>query len=527
VLLAVLVLTTIATTSTTAAATSILPSPTSADGALVIVPEDEACTDSTKGSLKAPAGVDDHIKLGPTFNDGEPKGWKEAGPPAPPFVATEEWQVVQAGQSVPAGLHVSIDMQTGQKKAKLMEEQVGIKTKSEMQAERMQAMQDAIKKSKQGKGIDDSKVGPSIYGNNPDAPAGTDYNSTVEDGDLVSPEAAAARLDGFLSHLELLKAKGLRVNRDSEIMVKLVSALQNGAAAGPEAAPDSEIIVFLEELVGFVHQIDNAVDLNSMGGLKTVLQFIKSSVWSVPVRAQAAVVIGTSASNNPQATANALGAGALEALMLDLWPAARAHPGKELKRVLFGTAALLQHSPEGMQQFVKLNGPQLLAAVLSADPADPTAADVDAAAGCTSAAKNRAVSLASDMMLEQAAAAYVTAHDGKEYTSENLAGFDPELWHDYASKTEIATLLGSTDEWCSAAAATLESATPDMQEPLLQTFIGLASHCKAKGGFNAGRVAKVAERLRAGWAADYVADNDDFYLNLVHIALAARHALEM
>jgi len=478
-------------------------------------------------ALKASPGVGDkNIKLGPSFSQGGAgKGWKEAGPPAPPFVATEEWQAVQPGQSVPAGLHVSIDMQTGEKKAKLMEEQIGIKTDSEVQAERMKAMQDAIKKSKQGRGLDDSKAGPSIFGDNPDAPAAHNYspeealNGTASDRD--SPEAAAARLDGYLSHLEELKAKGLRVSQDSEIMVKLVSALQNAAAGGPEVAPDSDVIVFLEELDGFVHQIDNAVDLHSMGGLETVVQLIKDSARSVPLRAQAAVVVGASASNNPQATENAVGLGALEALVLDLWPAAQGHPGRELKRVLFAVAALLQQSTKGFQLFAKAGGPQLLASVLAADPGSADAA------GCTSAAKKKAVAVAADMMLEQSTAAYVAAH-GAEYTSENLAGFDPELWHAYAAKTEIAALLGETDEWCKAAAATLEIASPDMQEPLLQTFIGLAPHCKAVDEFDAAGVAKMAELLRAGWAQDYTDEgNDEFYLNLVHVALAARHALQM
>ena len=38
---------------------------------------------------------------------------------APPFVATDEWQEVLPGQAVPPGLHVSIDMQTGKKMAKV------------------------------------------------------------------------------------------------------------------------------------------------------------------------------------------------------------------------------------------------------------------------------------------------------------------------------------------------------------------------------------------------------------------------
>uniref|UniRef100_A0A914UK92 Uncharacterized protein n=1 Tax=Plectus sambesii TaxID=2011161 RepID=A0A914UK92_9BILA len=38
------------------------------------------------------------------------------------FVATNEWQVVKPGQHIPAGLHVRLNLQTGEKTAKLMDE---------------------------------------------------------------------------------------------------------------------------------------------------------------------------------------------------------------------------------------------------------------------------------------------------------------------------------------------------------------------------------------------------------------------
>ena len=39
------------------------------------------------------------------------------------FVATREWQEVKDGQSIPRGLHVRINLETGMKEAKLMEEE--------------------------------------------------------------------------------------------------------------------------------------------------------------------------------------------------------------------------------------------------------------------------------------------------------------------------------------------------------------------------------------------------------------------
>eukprot|EP00043_Microstomoeca_roanoka_P016095 m.163279 g.163279 ORF g.163279 m.163279 type:complete len:554 (+) comp16389_c0_seq11:198-1859(+) len=60
------------------------------------------------------------------------------------FVPTDEWQVVQPGQAIPPGLHVSIDMQTGEKKAKKMEESLGRPTLSEKRAAKLQVAAEAL-----------------------------------------------------------------------------------------------------------------------------------------------------------------------------------------------------------------------------------------------------------------------------------------------------------------------------------------------------------------------------------------------
>ena len=39
------------------------------------------------------------------------------------FKATEEWQEIKEGQTVPSGLHYRINLQTGKKEAKLLDEE--------------------------------------------------------------------------------------------------------------------------------------------------------------------------------------------------------------------------------------------------------------------------------------------------------------------------------------------------------------------------------------------------------------------
>lgn len=50
------------------------------------------------------------------------------------FEPTNEWQVIKPGQSIPPGLHVRIDMQTGLKEAKLMDSIEAAATKGTSQS---------------------------------------------------------------------------------------------------------------------------------------------------------------------------------------------------------------------------------------------------------------------------------------------------------------------------------------------------------------------------------------------------------
>ncbi len=52
----------------------------------------------------------------------------------------DEWQKVEKDQSIPPGLHVQMNLQTGERQARLMEEQVGISTLSEKRRAKLDIM---------------------------------------------------------------------------------------------------------------------------------------------------------------------------------------------------------------------------------------------------------------------------------------------------------------------------------------------------------------------------------------------------
>ena len=71
----------------------------------------------------------------------------------------------------------------------------------------------------------------------------------INDGANVV-ETPAAKLTKYMEHLADARAKGMQVREDSEVMFKITAALQKGPG-------DEDLVVLLEELDGFVHQIDN------------------------------------------------------------------------------------------------------------------------------------------------------------------------------------------------------------------------------------------------------------------------------
>lgn len=61
------------------------------------------------------------------------------------FHATNQWQTIKEGQSIPPGLHVQIDLQTGKKQAKLMDENLNGGSEPKAQSSQFSTKQKYIK----------------------------------------------------------------------------------------------------------------------------------------------------------------------------------------------------------------------------------------------------------------------------------------------------------------------------------------------------------------------------------------------
>ena len=83
---------------------------------------------------------------------------------------------------------------------------------------------------------------------------------------------------------ELEDHMGMKVKSDAQIMKIKIDLLK------AENATEEEQSIALEDLEYYVHQIDNAVDLEKMHGLEVVIKYLNHS--SIKLQEKAAKVIG-------------------------------------------------------------------------------------------------------------------------------------------------------------------------------------------------------------------------------------------
>uniref|UniRef100_A0A8U7N6S9 Nucleotide exchange factor SIL1 n=1 Tax=Corvus moneduloides TaxID=1196302 RepID=A0A8U7N6S9_CORMO len=141
----------------------------------------------------------------------------------------------------------------------------------------------------------------------------------------------------------------MKMETDYEIMVKLISKLNSSASTLDEK------VAALYDLEYYVHQVDNAKDFLSMGGLRLVIEGLNSS--EAALKEHAAFVLGAALSSNPKVQIEAIEGGALQKLLVIL---ATEQPLAVRKKALFALSSMLRHFPYAQQQFLKLGGLQVL-----------------------------------------------------------------------------------------------------------------------------------------------------------------------
>lgn len=100
----------------------------------------------------------------------------------------------------------------------------------------------------------------------------------------------------------------VKMETDYEIMDKLISKFNSSASTLDEK------VAALYDLEYYVHQVDNAKDFLSMGGLRLVIEGLNST--EAVLKEHAAFVLGAALSSNPKVQIEAIEGGALQKLLV-------------------------------------------------------------------------------------------------------------------------------------------------------------------------------------------------------------------
>ncbi|XP_076994717.1 nucleotide exchange factor SIL1 isoform X1 [Tamandua tetradactyla] len=344
------------------------------------------------------------------------------------FHPTHEWQALRPGQAVPAGSHVRLHLQTGAREVKLQNED---------------KFRNNLKELKKGKRLD---IKSNTYTSQDLKSALAKFKEGAEMDSSKEDQARQAEVKRLFRPIEELKKDfdelNVVIETDMQIMVRLINKFNSSSSSLEEK------IAALFDLEYYVHQMDNAQDLLSFGGLQVVINGLNST--EPLVKEYAAFVLGAAFSSNPKVQVEAIEGGALQKLLVIL---ATEQPLAAKKKVLFALCSLLRHFPYAQQQFLKLGGLQVLRSLVQEKGTEVLAV--------------RVVTLLYDLVTEK-----MFAEEEAVLTQET----SPEKLQQYR---QVHLLPGLREQgWCEITARLLALPEHDAREKVLQTLGAFLVTCR-------------------------------------------------
>ena len=240
------------------------------------------------------------------------------------FVPTNQWQTIKKGQSIPSGLHVRLNLQTGQKEAKILENDdqhkndniLNIKSKSKLRYTTAE-IREALKSLK------------------------LDINKNEK---ITEKFRSIEELKKEFANLNL------EIHTETEILANLLKKYNN--------LQSQEKINVLNEIEYLVHQYDVARDFIKLGGLQMILPDLNST--NDQLKAQIAFTLGSAMQGNPQVQIAVLENGVLQTflriLMLD--------PSEKVQlRMIYAISCLVRQFPLAQKILIQGGGLTVLASM--------------------------------------------------------------------------------------------------------------------------------------------------------------------
>ncbi|KAI0229250.1 Nucleotide exchange factor SIL1 [Lamellibrachia satsuma] len=382
-------------------------------------------------------------------------------------VETEDDEETVPGQAIPPGLHVRLNMQTGKREAKLMDNSARKEPTGSSFADyvthgspdRVQRMKESIQQAMQELDSDETsaegKEKTFKYWKQDDKEGIKNlkqkYFSRDELKDALK-KFKAKKTDGKenvkrkFRDIEELKKEFSEMNAvmktDVEILKDLLEKYKQ-----PDLSED-QIRPILTDLEYYLHQIDNAQNFVNLGGLQLIMRDLNHT--SEVIRSETALVLGSSVQGNPKVQVAAMEAGAMQQLVR----MSSQEPSNSVRsHVLYALSALVRHFPYAQQHFLQLGGLHALKAFFSQSD--------------TAKLRLRAVTLINDMLLEQKAIL-------QQQTSSN------PTQQNKIRQYQNVPLLEAVEEqgWCDLVPTLLSLPEHDSREKVLHAMSTLVTLCQ-------------------------------------------------
>ncbi|XP_064465810.1 nucleotide exchange factor SIL1-like [Ornithodoros turicata] len=243
-------------------------------------------------------------------------------PPSHLFQPEKEWKEVKPGDVLPPGLHVRMDLTTGRKEARLLNEEPK-KPQGPKEKERVRLESDDFKNF-----IKDLRDDPHV-----DEPGVSAVYRSMEE---IKQEMSSLKLEA---------------RSESELLENLLTRYQN-------ATPEGKVPL-LQDMEFILHQYDAARDFIRMGGLVALAPDLNATIDEV--RALVASTLGSAVQGNPDVQSRVLEADLLPAL---LRLAALDASQRVRSTSFFALSCLVRNFPQAQSQFLAQGGLSVVAALM-------------------------------------------------------------------------------------------------------------------------------------------------------------------
>lgn len=282
------------------------------------------------------------------------------------FVASKEWKEILPNQAIPRGLHVRIDMQTGKKEARLLQDD-NTKNIEEVKEKDDDVNDDLKDKSDEAKAdlkdksddtkadLDPEEVKRMLKNLKNDMKPGSEQpHNKFRSMDEIRAE---------LSH------GNTKIESEVQIITRFIDTFEDILTTESDLKDVdviSSLVNILDNLEYYLHKYDNAVDFITLKGVERVL---KPSLNSSATELQegAAFIIGSAAQSNPKVQIAFLEAGFINILLRKITPP---HSVRTGSKCLYALAAILRNFPEAQHMFIHSGGIEVFQKLFNEDESE-------------------------------------------------------------------------------------------------------------------------------------------------------------